>query len=111
MNTPYIKKELFKTARRAAGMANINTSELRKLPLILPPISAQQDFIKKLYQFNDCASTSASSRYQLERLFQAMLHRAFNGELTAGWREAHMKEILTEMEHQSKALGKREEAA
>jgi type I restriction enzyme S subunit len=40
-----------------------------------------------------------------------MLHRAFNGELTAGWREAHMKEILTEMEHQSKALGKREEAA
>jgi type I restriction enzyme S subunit len=34
-----------------------------------------------------------------------MLHRAFTSDLTAKWREAHMKELLVEMEQQVKALG------
>jgi type I restriction enzyme S subunit len=33
-----------------------------------------------------------------------MLHRAFTGDLTAKWREAHLKELLVEMEHQAKLL-------
>jgi type I restriction enzyme S subunit len=32
------------------------------------------------------------------------LHRAFTGDLTAKWREAHMKELLAELEAQAKAL-------
>ena len=30
-----------------------------------------------------------------------MLHRAFNGTLTVRWREAHLKELLAEMEQQA----------
>jgi type I restriction enzyme S subunit len=33
-----------------------------------------------------------------------MLQRAFTGSLTAKWREAHMKELLAEMEQQGKSL-------
>ena len=33
-----------------------------------------------------------------------MLHRAFTGELTAKWREAHLKELLAEMEQQARLL-------
>lgn len=44
----------------------------------------------------------ATSR--INSLFETLLHRAFTGELTANWREAHMKEILAEMEEQAKAL-------
>jgi hypothetical protein len=33
-----------------------------------------------------------------------MLHQAFVGDLTAKWREAHIKELMEEMEIQSKAL-------
>jgi len=41
---------------------------------------------------------------KLERFFAGLLHRAFTGDLTAKWREAHMKELLAEMEVQAKAL-------
>ncbi|MGH2270852.1 restriction endonuclease subunit S [Anaerohalosphaeraceae bacterium U12dextr] len=41
---------------------------------------------------------------RIESLFETLLHRAFTGDLTAKWREAHMKELLAEMEAQAKAL-------
>jgi type I restriction enzyme S subunit len=44
------------------------------------------------------------SQETIETLFQTLLHRAFTGELTAGWREAHMKELLAEMEIQARHL-------
>jgi type I restriction enzyme, S subunit len=37
-------------------------------------------------------------------LFDTLLHRAFTGDLTAKWREAHMKELLAEIEEQTKVL-------
>ncbi len=40
----------------------------------------------------------------LENLFATILHRAFTGDLTTKWREEHMKELLVEMEQQSKYL-------
>ena len=40
----------------------------------------------------------------LETIFRTMLHRAFTGELTAKWREAHMNELLAEMEQQARVL-------
>jgi type I restriction enzyme, S subunit len=43
----------------------------------------------------------------LEKLFEALLHMAFDGRLTAKWREAHMKELRSEIEHQTKALSSR----
>lgn len=33
-----------------------------------------------------------------------MLHRAFTGGLTARWREAHVTELLQEMEQQARAV-------
>ncbi|HFD87402.1 MAG TPA: restriction endonuclease subunit S [Gammaproteobacteria bacterium] len=41
---------------------------------------------------------------RLNTLFSLLLHKAFSGELTATWREAHMKELLEEMEHQTKNI-------
>jgi hypothetical protein len=36
-------------------------------------------------------------------LFQTLLHRAFDGSLTAKWREGHAKEVLRAMKHQASA--------
>jgi len=44
-------------------------------------------------------STSAAT---LETLFQTLLHRAFDGSLTAQWREGKAKELLQEMNDQAK---------
>ena len=44
------------------------------------------------------------STEKLQTLFESLLHRAFTGDLTAKWREAHIKELLAEMEQQVKVL-------
>jgi type I restriction enzyme S subunit len=104
MNTPFLKQQLFEVARRAAGMANINTTEIRRLPLMLPTKTDQEQFVKRLASLNENASQRADSLKYLDTLFGVMLHRAFTGELTARWREAHMKELLAEMEQQARHL-------
>ena len=43
-----------------------------------------------------------SAATTLESLFQTLLHRAFDGSLTAKWREGQGKELLQEMEKQAK---------
>lgn len=43
-------------------------------------------------------------RTAVDQLFGTLLCRAFDGSLTVSWREAHMKELLQEMEQQAKAL-------
>jgi len=40
----------------------------------------------------------------LDKLWKALVHQAFTGDLTANWREAHMEELLEEMDHQAKEL-------
>ncbi|MBI5194268.1 MAG: restriction endonuclease subunit S [Nitrospirae bacterium] len=41
---------------------------------------------------------------KLDNLFDLLLVKAFSGDLTAKWRETHMKELLAEMEEQTKYL-------
>jgi type I restriction enzyme S subunit len=43
---------------------------------------------------------------KIESIYNVLLHRAFSGDLTAKWREAHMRELLQEMEKQDRELEK-----
>ncbi len=104
MNSPFIKQILLNKSRRAIGMANINARELRDLPLILPGIQQQKLFAEEIYQVNEYRKKRMECNAGLNKLFDTLLHRAFTGYLTAKWREAHMKELLQEMEMQAKAL-------
>lgn len=104
MNTPFMKQLLFNKARHAIGMANINAQELRTLPINIPSISVQQAFVKSLAAFEKVSEHTKKANNQIDCLFQTLLHRAFSGDLTAKWREAHMKELLVEMEEQAKML-------
>jgi type I restriction enzyme S subunit len=83
----------------------ISMGRLAELVVPYPPVELQRRF-SVLVKFFDAALNNAETAAQnIERLFQTLLHRAFTGELTARWREAHMKELLAEMEQQAKALG------
>lgn len=106
MNTPYIKALLQGKSRRAIGMANINAKELRSLPFIEPPLTLQKQFSCRLSAVKPLRDKRARGNNALDALFAALLHRAFSGDLTANWREAHMKELLQEMEQQARDLGK-----
>lgn len=44
------------------------------------------------------------SKNKMQNIFSVLLHQAFSSKLTAKWQEAHMKELLKEMEEQAKYL-------
>ena len=104
MTRPFIKQVLLNKSRRAIGMANINARELRALPLILPGIKQQKLFAEKISHVKQYREQGTESNAGLNKLFNTLLYRAFTGDLTASWREAHMKELLKEMELQIKTL-------
>lgn len=111
MNTPYIKNILFNKARHAIGMANINSRELRSLPCFVPIMGVQKDFVSHLKALEIGREKRNESNKQIEKLFNLLLNRAFSGELTAHWREAHLKELLEEMEMQRRELDLQESKA
>ena len=104
MNTPYMKIVLATRARRAVGMANINATELRRLPGMFPLLQCQRDFDALLGSTHLANKHRHGSRIILERLFAHLLNRAFSGALTRSMREAHLRVSSQEMEHQAKAL-------
>jgi type I restriction enzyme S subunit len=89
----------------AGSMPNISKTRLRTLSLPVPPISLQKTFREYVTNSWHTQNRQKCSIAKLETLFQALLHRAFSGDLTAEWRKAHMAELLQEMEHQARVLG------
>jgi type I restriction enzyme S subunit len=81
MNLPFMKQRLAEIARGAVGQANINSKELKSIPMPVPPISLQQKFAARVSELRDLESAQSASRKNLDALFQSMLHRAFEGEL------------------------------
>jgi len=67
-------------------------------------IDKQRIFSKFARDIMDCHLKLRISENNFESLFASLLYRAFTGDLTAKWREAHMKELLAEMKEQAKEL-------
>jgi len=87
-----------------AARANISLSDVRRFPVLYPRIEDQELFVAMRKQATVVLENRAKAQENISKLFVAMLQRAFNGELTANWREAHMKELLAEMEQQTRLL-------
>jgi type I restriction enzyme, S subunit len=83
---------------------SITAKNLKSIPIFIPPMALQERFggmVSSILQMNEHWLTSHS---RIEKLFTILLHRAFCGELTATWREGHMKELLAEMREQTEYL-------
>ena len=87
-----------------AAQKNINLEILRSLPIPKPPLPLQEKFTSMVIEYYKQVDNQIYQYDKLEILFKSMLHRAFTGDLTASWRQAHMEELLQEMELQAKAL-------
>lgn len=83
---------------------NINLKVLRSLVVPVPPIELQQHFSTQVRKHYDCLSRQSLAHTTLNRLFASTITRAFSGDLTLSWREAHMKELVQEMEQQARLL-------
>lgn len=88
----------------AGSMPNISKGRLETLVIEKPPFELQNAFAEAVSNCDSLRAKAAEAHEKIETLFATMLNRAFTGELTAQWREAHMKELLAEMEQQARLL-------
>lgn len=85
-----------------AVIGHLTGIKLKQLEIPLPPIDLQKNFSTNYLAIEQLMGGTTTSVATLETLFQTLLHRAFDGSLTAKWREGHAKEVLQEMEHQAR---------
>jgi DNA gyrase subunit B len=95
--------------KRVAGQPNINGQEYSSLLIPEPPLPAQQKFGMLTRNIESILVGAAEAAENLETTFSTMLQQAFSGQLTAKWREAHMKELL-ELKKISALAGKLQDA-
>jgi len=90
--------------RHTAAQPNINGQEYAGLMVPVPDRDVQGRFVEAYARFEAARNSLQLSCRRLDSLFSMLLRSAFEGSLTASWREAHMQELLQEMEQQAKAL-------
>lgn len=92
--------------RTRAAQQGLNRNQILSFIFPIPPIEIQNKFSSRLLEVNEYRSKSEEVYQNIYKLFDILLSKAFDGSLTASWREAHMKELLQEMEEQKKYLEK-----
>lgn len=98
------KQTLLGCVKRGATVHSIDSGKFQALPFMLPPPPLQDAFARQFKNLLALKAKQTEGGRDIERLFVTMLHRAFTGELTHEWRNAHMKELLAEMEQQARLL-------
>lgn len=88
----FLREQIDAEAPQAA-QKNINLQVLRRLQIMLPPYELQQKFATAMEEHLALDDLRATSRARLDAIFDEFLRRAFTGELTARWREAHAAEL------------------
>lgn len=85
LEAPQIRRAIEISARSTSGIHNINSNELAALAVPLPSMLEQQEIVRRIeaaYKFIDrLAVETTSARKLIDHLDQAVLSKAFRGEL------------------------------
>lgn len=85
LSSPLIRGLIERAAKSTSGVNNINSEELRSLPLHLPPLDEQAEIVRRVEILFALASRLEarlqSAQSATERLTPALLAKAFRGEL------------------------------
>ncbi|MFD0619696.1 restriction endonuclease subunit S [Paenibacillus sp. GCM10027629] len=81
LNSPYGKQTLNNMCKNIVGMANINAQELQDIMMAVPPIEMQNNFAMIVTKINEQKKSLKKGLIELENNFQALMQRAFKGEL------------------------------
>jgi len=110
LNTDSVRAAYRQKCKRAVNQASLNQKDISSLEVTVPSIDAQNRFCLLAGNLLQQVEAQQKATEKVEKLFDNLLYRAFTGDLTAKWREAHMKELLQEMEQQAKTLNLRMES-
>jgi len=98
---------ILKRVRVGATVHNLETDYLSKLQIILPPIEKQAEYSRRVIHLQSLIQNINTFQIDLETMWANMASAAFSGDLTASWREAHLKELQSAIHLHDEALGKR----
>ena len=74
--------------------------DFQKLTVPIPPLYKQDRFVTLAFALRTTLATAERAGTNLRTMWDLILERAFSGKLTARWREAHIKELTTEIAQQ-----------
>lgn len=78
MNCAHMKRVLFDTARGAIGQANINSKELKRFPVFVPPLGLQDCFETQCNDMGSLVSQQSAATTKARATFAALLAMTFN---------------------------------
>ncbi len=81
LQMPAARAYFLRCAKRTTNLASINMTQLRALPVPLPPISLQREFARRVGSVEELKALHRASLGELDALFATLQHRAFRGEL------------------------------
>ena len=104
-----IRTTYLQSLGRGATFKEISKRIVESIELPLPPMQRQRRFRSRLMNLTSVHRARIQSARRIANLFRVLLGRAFSGSLTASWREAHMDEVLQEMEQKASRIARSEE--
>lgn len=89
-------------AKKTTNLASINLTQLKALPVPKISIEEQEAFEEQIKIASECNSSEGTKAF--DELILSLSARAFSGELTADWRDAHTAQLQTEAQERDSAL-------
>jgi len=83
MNTLYFKKLFMVRCKKGVNQSNINPTRLKQFEIYVPPPHLQLKFATIVGKMEEARSEFGKSTNETEELFNALMQKAFNGELVA----------------------------
>ncbi|MCA4433732.1 restriction endonuclease subunit S [Acinetobacter baumannii] len=81
IGSEYGKRYFLKSAKQTTGIASINMGQLKKLPLLLPPINLQIQFDERCIKIHQIKNKLVDSCKDINNLFSSLQNQAFSGTL------------------------------
>lgn len=89
--------QVFKHVKRGTTISGVTKKQLTELKFPLPPIHEQHRIVTKIEELFTNLDSGIENlkrvQAQIKRYRQAVLKQAFEGKLTAGWREANKDQL------------------
>jgi type I restriction enzyme S subunit len=109
LQTSYAREYFLRSAKRTTNLASINMAQLRKLPVLVPPMELQSEFVARLGSAENVIRNQVTSADSLLVLLRSLLYFAFQGKLTSTWHNNRADELQNIAVQRDIALGLRGE--
>lgn len=92
LKSPISQKEI-ENSSKATAQSNLFLGPIKELGVVLPSLEEQTEIVRRVEQLFAYADTielqAKAAKARVDKLTQAILAKAFRGELTADWRAAN----------------------